>query len=769
MKRTLLMVSIILALLVACGASSQAQDTRQRYFLNPPYKGQSSQFSDWVINPAYWNELTNCYIDETGIIQQRPAVFCWLDSVSTSKPILGAIDYRRWVEGGAKNYLVFNTNNNVYYTTPYYGNTNTDITPNISNLSNDGIPVWAVFYNDLFMANGEDNPLQWDMDGNCIQLGRCVFAGTVTFEDDNEIVSATNFESGNYHFRPGWDIIITDSNNNDTYEIYSVDSNVMVVTTTAGAAVDWTYDESDSVTLTGVGFPSDLTVSTRTETATLTHDFCQFIANVSGYGSGVSMYGVNPVALGFKSGMTLTVSGSSSNDGSYTINDVIYAQHQSGNWGLITITTTFTAELWGETGTTVTFNGTHTITSTDSFNPGALAGHKGRLFAGGVKEYPTRLYYSISRLLSTQGTFYYDMWRDRHGYTDGSGYFDVQDKVVALVGEWNGMLIVFCESSILKIIGDDPGFDILTPSQAIVYQPVPISKKIGCVGPNAWCEVGNDIFFMSKAGLQQLSIVEGGDLPRAVVRSLPISDIIDDIVKIGEYKKISMKFLPYLNLILISCDIADNTDNVILAYNVVNQSWSKWTFASGSDPKCLFEATGALLDPNISGLTHMPYEPDPHETMWFGSDDGKLFAFTRAACYDRDCEGTCSQSNYGMTAISGKLNFGEPFLEKNFRRAVIMASPQINYSTSSGGAVSLYFKVDDGSWSSAVSKSFTTHSDTAATPIDYFEYLDAGVSMGSLTPKMGKTIQLKLYTSGTTSRFGLSFLGAMMEWEPIRY
>lgn len=706
------------------------------------------------------------------MIHQRPAFYCWLDSVSTSEPILGAYEYQRWIEGGASKYLVFNTNNEIYYSWPYPSNTNTSITPNIDALSDDGIPVWFTYYNDLFMANGENSPIQWDQDGNCLELGRCVFSGSVTFEDNNEIVATTDFESGNYHFRPGWDLIITDTNNNGTYEIYSVDSNVIVVTTTAGVAVDWTIDQTDAAsTLTGIGAPSILSTS-RAETITYTKDTLSFLNNDTTFqgflGStfdGISMRNTEMFyEIGFRVGMSLTISNATGYDGTYTIVYIINASTR--NYILLANTA------WGTASSTVSnavLAGSQTVATADAFNAATITGHKSRLFAGGVKEYPTYLFYSISRLLDVQGTFYYDMWRDRFGYTDGSGYFDLQDKITALVGEWNGMLIVFCEGSIFKIIGDDPGFDILTPSQAIVYQPVPISKRIGCIGPNAWCEIGNDIFFMSKDGLQQLSVAQGGDLPKATVKSLPVSDIVDAVLKGSSIRKIDMKFLSDLNLLLIMCGTIDDTDNIILAYNIANESWSKWSFSATSSPRCLFNARGPLIDPNETSWPND--DPNPYETVWYGSEDGKLYALTKAYCYDRDYEDPNDETNtnYGMTAISSKLNFGEPFLDKNFRRAVVMASPQVNYSTASGGAVSLYFKVDDNSWSSAVSKSFTTHSDTAGTAIDYYEYLDAGVSLGSLNPTIGKTIQLKLYTSGTTSRWGLAFMSSMIEWTQVRY
>jgi len=243
------------------------------------------------------------------------------------------------------------------------------------------------------MANGEDNPLQWDMDGNCIQLGRCVFTGTVVFEGNNEIVATTDLESGDYHFRPGWDIIITDSNNNGTYEIYSVDANVIVVTTTAGVAVDWTLDQSDSVTLTGIGYPSDL-LSSRTETVNTTEGVVRYFNNITYDGivyDIISISGYNGwYDRGFRVGMTLTVNGTvATYDGTFTILGFRYTSTRLS----LTLIDPNSYSASGHD-SDVEFTGELSIDTSNSFNPAALAGHKGRLFAGGVKEYSTRLYYS---------------------------------------------------------------------------------------------------------------------------------------------------------------------------------------------------------------------------------------------------------------------------------------------------------------------------------------------------------------------------------------
>jgi len=544
----------------------------------------------------------------------------------------------------------------------------------------------------------------------------------------------------------------------------------MVVTTTAGAAVTWSPAQADtSVTMVGIGYPAELSTS-RTETISVSPSKLYFGNNslvTTRWSQQITwdtmyIYYGNWYEFGFRNGDSITVTDAGTFNGTYTISSI---NNYSGYTAYSQIV--LDANSWSSAGIDYDATVSKDIVLSDGddcFNPQTITGHKGRLFAGGVKEYPTYLFYSVSRFFSQ---YYWDRWRDRINEDDGSGYIDLQDKIIALVGDWQDKLIIFCENKIMALTGDDPGFDILTPSQVLVYHPTPVTMHTGCVGPNAWCEADGDIFFMSRSGLQRLKLSAEGGVSRYQTESLPVSDIVNDILLSGNSKAISMQYLKDLNLILINCAISEGTNDSILAYNLSNKSWSKWTFADGSEPNCLFNLSGPQIDPNEDDI---PVDsPNPYDTVWMGSQDGKLWAFTKAYCYDRDYEDPNSNSdpNIAISIITAKLNMGNPWQSKLFRRAVVLASPQINYTTASGGAYNLYYKIDDGSWSSAVTKTFTTHTDTAGTAIDYYEFADSFGLTG--VKNDGHTIQYKITTSGLTSRFGLSLMGIMTEWEPLQW
>jgi hypothetical protein len=549
------------------------------------------------------------------------------------------------------------------------------------------------------------------------------------------------------------DIIVEDSNNNDTYEIVSVDTNVIIIKNTDGTAVTLTEESDAAVTLTGVGFP-DVLVYTGNSTITWPNTY----QSVVGYDPNeIWVQGSGMIELGFVAGMTLTVSGASGNNGSYTIlsvgassfyvdgsiSDASMGQIKSGGVSLVGVQTSDTGNV---------------------FCPVCIAGHKGRLFAGGVKQFPTYLFWSRSRYATA---YFYDLWRDRYGQDDGVGFFDMQDKVIALAPNFNGMLVIFCENSIWFLKGDDPGFDILTPNQTYVFQPVPVTREMGIIGPNAWTRIGNDIFFYSKDGLQQLSLVsQQGNLTSSLL-SLPIKDVHKTLMSDLTLKRTNFKFLPDMNTLfmLFNETYSSTLDSVVLCYNLTNNSFSTFEFTASSEPTCLFLADGFAEDPNISDLVYRA--ANPVKTLWFGSEDGKMFSLHKDFAHDLDYEDTSnvSLSSMTMTAITSKLNMGQPFLEKNFERSVFLCSPQINYDWEALGQVSFYKKIDDGSWSSAVEKEFSFHGDATGTPVDYYEYLDAGVGFKG----RGKTIQYKIEVSGLNGRHGLEFIGAMTEWSDIDY
>ena len=676
--------------------------------------------------------------------------------------ILGACEYTKQIEGGARAYIIVNFNNKIYWTTRAYGAGNTDISGGLT-FSDEGIPQFDTFFNLLFMANGEDNPIMYDQDSNIIQVGRSTYSSGITFEDTNEVVTTNgiHFDTGDYHFRDGMNLIITDSSSNDgTYEIISVDANVIVLKNSNGTAVTLTEEADANAVLIGIGFPDSLSTSRTVNFSQTEYGVCVFEHD----------YGVNNVEriftefnwadYGFRAGMSITVSGSTSNDGTYTIDKMNYG----GRPATITVSEDVVDEshVWGSG---ITFSASTSVTTNGTFDPKSIVGHKGRLFAGGCKEFPTYLFWSRSMYAAS---YFYDLWRNRFGYDDGTGYYDMQDKIVALVPNFNDMLVVFCEHSIHFLKGDDPGFDILTPNQTLVFQPVPVTKEMGIVGPNAWARVGSDIYFYSQNGLQALSMVAQNKELTSRLISLPIKDLHKTIMDSMLIDKTSFEYIPAMNMLfmLFRGEYSYTLNSLLLCYNLDNNSFSTWEFPYSSEPVCLFEADGFEENPNV--VTYIPYRvANPYRTLWYGSEDSKLFAMHKgfAADYDYNDPNDPVINSISMTAITGKLNMGQPFLEKTFQRTVFLCSPQINYSTSSQGAVSFYKKIDDGSWSNTITKSFTQHSDTAGSTIDYYEYLDGGIGFRGT----GKTIQYKILTSGTTGRFGLEFVGAMVEWSPLDY
>jgi len=756
----------ILALAMFLVISNPIMAQVQYHRLIPTFKGQWSEFSEWSIPEQAFTELTNCYVTEQGVLKSRMGAYCFMDSPSTTSPVLGAINYKRWVEGGAREYFVFNTNNKIYYTSPGINNINTNISAEVS-YSDDGVPVWLVHYNDLFMANGEENPIRWNQDANCIQIGYNYYDGAVIFKDTNSlsVTGGMHWDADPYHFRVGWDLIIADSNSNDgTYEIKSIDSNVMTLQTTAGINTSLTAESDAGGTYTGVGYPPEIDVVRST---TVTHKIgrCGFYKIT---GNDYIMYHLNWETLGFRSGMSFTIADtvSGSNDGTYTVNSFDYVDYYLGSifvrrYFLMYITGDFTAEEWNHGISTFTY--TLSTSGEDSFNPTTITGHKSRLFVGGVKQFPTYLFFSISKLLSTQGSYYYDMWRDRVNTVDGSGFIDLQDKVVALIGDYQDSLIIGCENKIMRLRGDDPGFDILTPSQSLVFHPDPISLNTGFVGPNAWCEAQGDIYFMSKSGLQQLKMIEQGGTAKYTTLSLPVNDLIDKMLLNDNVKKISMKFMKDLNLILINCAIDDGNNDYIIAYNVSNQTFSKWTFTDGSEPNCLFLAKGVQLDPN--NASGYPYDsPDPYETCWFGSQDGKLWILNQAYDYDRDWEdpNAYSDPNFDITITTARLNMGDPFLLKTFSDAKFMMRELHNYATDRPGTVNIYYRLDNDDWSRKITKNFELRSDTAGDEIDKYEYFKLGGALSGTA----HTIQYKITAS---NKYGLELMGILTEFKPVDY
>ena len=120
-------------------------------------------------------------------------------------------------------------------------------------------------------------------------------------------------------------------------------------------------------------------------------------------------------------------------------------------------------------------------------------------------------------------TLYWSMLLDGNDWTSaGTGSLDLasymgEGEAITAIADFNGLLIVFTNLSILIfqdpfLVPIDSGGAAGTASVMSLKEQI---KGTGCVGRNAWCNIGAEIIFMSHNGLKSLGRVlqDGGSNP----------------------------------------------------------------------------------------------------------------------------------------------------------------------------------------------------------------------------------------------------------------
>ena len=136
-----------------------------------------------------------------------------------------------------------------------------------------------------------------------------------------------------------------------------------------------------------------------------------------------------------------------------------------------------------------------------------------------VAEYKRHIFYSGYSANTGAITFSVPLDETSFAAADGAGEIVVGDTVVAL-RKFREQLIIFCNNSIFKLVGDSKfNFELL-----------PITFDIGCAAPDTIQEIGGDLYFLGPDGIRTIAGTEKiGDVELASV-SKKIQDLTPNII-----------------------------------------------------------------------------------------------------------------------------------------------------------------------------------------------------------------------------------------------
>lgn len=215
----------------------------------------------------------------------------------------------------------------------------------------------------------------------------------------------------------------------------------------------------------------------------------------------------------------------------------------------------------------VTAQGVANISQTPS-KPTLLTSHTNRLFccSADTSYLPDQVF--VSGILDGES---WDIAGDQIRVTRGDG-----DPIVALCPWYDFKLVVLKERSIW-VIDANPAQNVSDWAISL------ISDRVGCVGHKSVEQVGSDVYFLSREGIQSVSNIEAGSQAAVnVAISAPIDDFINRINQ-DYWGKCASIF--YGNRYMLSVPM-DNSiyPNYTLVYNTLHKSWSGyWT---GWKPRC---------------------------------------------------------------------------------------------------------------------------------------------------------------------------------------
>jgi hypothetical protein len=211
---------------------------------------------------------------------------------------------------------------------------------------------------------------------------------------------------------------------------------------------------------------------------------------------------------------------------------------------------------------------------TDAPNLKFATEHKQRLWGAGDSEFPLRLYFSGDRQPNLWFSPSPDNIEDQVDAAEQAGYLEIPskrgDKITAVYGDYYGRLLVWTRRGVWQVSGDGPAS----------FSLASISQDVGAENSDCVTQVGNDIWFMGRYGVQALSATDQfGDI-QSGMPSAPISDLWSQspsaVTKISRslLSRSRLKYNPTQGLVYCAVPTTgeDGPDSVFV-YNVNIKRW----------------------------------------------------------------------------------------------------------------------------------------------------------------------------------------------------
>jgi hypothetical protein len=236
-----------------------------------------------------------------------------------------------------------------------------------------------------------------------------------------------------------------------------------------------------------------------------------------------------------------------------------------------------------------------------------------RLVAAGIAAEPDAVYFSD--ILDTGEGHWPVTGRIRIGAGDG-------DPIVGLV-EWGKTQLVVLKRSSVWLVGCDPQLNV---SQFPIDR---LSDSVGCVARRTVTRVGNDVWFLSDAGVQSVRrVLTSEENEVTLPLSEPVQDVLDELNEDALGTACAM-FERNRFLLAVPTGEADYP-NLVLPYNTQVQGWmGRWT---GWSPTCFavsrFGGKKRIQFGQADGrvMRWRDYASEPGETMADYQDDGVDYA-----------------------------------------------------------------------------------------------------------------------------------------------